>query len=191
MNNNCWYSLNIDFSNALRKDWVWQIPDLNRFFVQCVNPLILFNPEWLNYMKSIEVPINYVMLLYKSSNNNSSIAHVDLKSEKPLSYVHYAMNWIIEGQDSEMTWYNLPEESSNVNYNAAPNIPIQDWPISTLTEIDRANIINSFTLVRTDVPHNVVNKNSRLALSVRSAQSQLNWQDSVDHFRSKNLLIER
>ena len=190
MNNNCWYSLNIDFSNALRKDWVWEIPDLKKSSIQSTNSRMLFNPEWLNYMNSIEVPIHFVMLFYRSPKSYTEIAHVDVKTKKPLLYVPYAINWIIEGQDSEMKWYNFSEEQQNVKYTMA-NTPYLAWPISTLTEIDSANIQNSFTLVRTDIPHSVqVNEKSRWSISVRSL-SLLTWQDSVDHFRSKNLLIER
>jgi hypothetical protein len=195
MNNNCWYSLNIDFSNALKKDWVWEIPDFKNPSIQYTRPSRIFNFEWLNYMKSIGVPIHFVMLFYKSPTYNFPRAHidvsqVDVKTNKSLSYMTYAINWVIEGHDSEMKWYNLPKESSNVKYTSANN-PYIDWPISTLTEIDSANIQNLFTLVRTDIPHSVhVNNKSRWSISVRSS-SLFTWEDSVDHFRSKNLLIER
>jgi hypothetical protein len=195
MNNNCWYSLNIDFSNALRKDWVWEIPDLKKSSVQCVNTQ-MFNSDWLNYMKSIEVPIQYAMIFYRNSNfpNHPKTAHVDVKdvngNKNPISYVPCAMNWLIEGQDSEMKWYNLPEEHQNVKYTMA-NTPYLDWPIYKLNEIDKINIQNSFTLVRTDIPHSVhVNEKPRWSISTRSSSFDT-WDHAVNHFRSKNLLIER
>ena len=194
MNNYCWYSLNIDFSNALRKDWVWEIPDLKKTSVQCVNTQLfkMFNSEWLNYMKSIGVPIDYVMLFYRIPKVYSRMAHVDVSGNKNLiTYVPYAINWVIEGQDSEMKWYNLPEEHQNVKYTMA-NTPYLDWPVYKLNEIDTINSQNSFTLVRTDIPHSVhTNEKSRWSISVRSSSSLFTWEDSVDHFRSKNLLIER
>ena len=190
MNNNCWYSLNIDFSNALKKYWVLEIPDLKRSPIQSTHARTLFRDEWLYYMKSIGVPIRFVMLFYRSPKSYSEMAHVDVRTNKSLSYAPYAMNWIIEGQDSEMKWYNFPEEQQNIKYTMA-NTPYLSWPVSTLTEIDSANIQNSFTLVRTDIPHCVqVNEKSRWSISARSS-SLFTWEDSVDHFRSKNLLIER
>lgn len=190
MNNYCWYSLNIDFSNALRKDWVWKISDLKKSSVQCVNSS-MFNSEWLNYMKSIGVPIDYVMLFYRIPKVYSRIAHVDVNGNKnPITYVPYAINWVIEGQDSEMKWYNLPEEHQNVKYTMA-NTPYLDWPIYKLNEIDSANIQNSFTLVRTDIPHCVLtNEKPRWSISTRSLSLDT-WDNAVNHFRSKNLLIER
>ena len=192
MNNNCWYSLNIDFSNALRKDWVWKIPDLKKTSVQCVNTQ-MFNSDWLNYMKSIGVPIDQVMLFYRIPKFYSRIAHVDVKTNNDntsLSYVPYAINWVIEGQDSEMKWYNLPEEHQNVKYTMA-NTPYLDWPIYKLNEIDTINSQNSFTLVRTDIPHRVqMNEKPRWSISTRSSSFDT-WDHAVNHFRSKNLLIER
>jgi hypothetical protein len=189
MNNYCWYSLNIDVSNALRKDWVWEIPSLEKSSVQIVNTHI-FNADWLNYMTSIEFPITYVMLFYRSPKSYSRSAHVDIRTKNQLSYVSYAMNWVIEGQDSEMAWYNLPEQPSDIKYTMA-NTSYIDWPVSELEEIDTANIQNSFTLVRTDLPHNVtVNEKPRWGISARSSPLYT-WDNAVNHLRSKNLLIER
>jgi hypothetical protein len=195
MNNNCWYSLNIDFSNALRKDWVWKIPSLEKSSIQIVNTH-LFNTDWLNYMASIEFPIEYAMLFYRIPNLYSSTAHlatahVDVNgNNKSLKYVPYAINWVIEGQDSEMIWYNLPEKYQDIKYTMA-NTPYVDWLVTELDEIDKANIQNYFTLVRTDVPHRVqVNEKPRWAISVRSS-ALVTWNEVVNHFRSKNLLIER
>lgn len=190
MKNNCWYSLNIDFSNALRKDWEWNISSLEKEYIQCVNTE-MFNPDWLNYMASIGVPIEYAMLFYRKPITNSNAAHVDVNgNKKPITYVPCGINWIIEGQDSEMSWYNLPEQYPDIKYTMA-NTPYINWPVSELEEIDTANMQNSFTLVRTDVPHNVtVNEKPRWAISVRS-HVFTTWENAVNHFRSKNLLIER
>jgi hypothetical protein len=190
MNNNCWYSLNIDFSNALRKDWVWKIPDLKKSNIQSECEISrVFNTEWLNYMNSIGVPINHVVFFYRPSNGDQN-AHIDINGSNN-KLINYALNWIIEGQDSEMTWYNLPEKDPEIKYSMA-NAPYSDWPVSELGEkIDTANIQNYFTLVRTDIPHKIAtNEKSRWAISARSPTFNT-WSDAVNYFRSKNLLIER
>jgi hypothetical protein len=192
MNNNCWYSLDIDISNALRKDWEWNIPESSTLDVKTEN-IQIFNQDWLDYMRSIGIPVVRAMLFYRNSMSTQKNAHVDLSgpdSNGNISYVNYSMNWVLRGKASEMIWYNLPGENVNVKYSMA-NTPYIQWPVSTLEEIERVNIQNSLTLIRTDIPHSIqVQAEPRWCISARSA-SWFTWQQAVDHFRSKNLLIER
>ena len=188
MNNNCWYSLNIDFSNALRKDWEWKIPDLKKSYIRSESSR-MFNAEWLSYMNSIGVPINHAVLFYRTPNGDPPTAHIDINGNNHTP-IHYALNWIVKGKNSEMKWYNLPDTYPDTKYSMA-NAPYIDWPMSELEEIDKANIQSYFTLVRTDIPHKVTtHEESRWAISIRSSVLA-NWNDVVSHFRSKNLLIER
>jgi hypothetical protein len=193
MKHNCWYTLDIDISNALRKDWEWNIPESSTLDVKIENTRI-FNQDWLDYMQSIGIPVVRAMLFYRNSMCIQKNAHVDLRgpdSNGNISYINYAMNWVLGGKDSEMIWYNLPDKNIDVKYSMA-NTPYIQWPISTLEEIERVNIQNSLTLIRTDIPHSIqVQSEPRWCISARSDISGYSWQQAVDHFRSKNLLIER
>ena len=201
MNNNCWYSLNIDFSNALRKDWEWKVPDLKKSNIQFESSRI-FNTEWLSYMNSIGIPISHSLLFYRIPNGDPLRAHVDTYpkdysskdqidiNEKNYTLIPYALNWVFEGEDSEMKWYNLPDKFPDTKLSMT-NAQYIDYSVSDLEEIDNTNIQNYFTLVRTDVPHTVItHEKSRWAISIRSSVLY-NWNDVVNHFRSKNILIER
>jgi hypothetical protein len=193
MNNNCWYSLDIDISNALRKDWEWNIPDPNKFDIKIEN-IRIFNQDWLDYMQSIGIPVHRTVLFYRNSMFTQTNAHVDLAragSNGNITRITYAMNWVLGGKDSEMIWYKLSDENIDVKYTMA-NTPYAQWPISTLEEIERVNVKNSLTLIRTDVPHSVqVQIEPRWCISARSDIHGYTWQQAVEHFRSKNLLIER
>jgi hypothetical protein len=154
MNNNCWYKLNIDISHALRKDWTWEIPDLSKLNIM-IKGRQIFNQDWLEYMNSIDIPINYVMLFYRNSRLPMTNAHVDVIRWDGISLnsifcVPYALNWVLDGEDSKMIWYNLPQINPIIKHTVA-NTPYLDWPVETLTEIDQCEIKNSLTLVRTDI----------------------------------------
>ena len=193
MNNNFWYQLNIDISNALRPDWVWDVSVLghSNMNIQSVRASSICNPEWLAYMKSLGLPIRHVMLFYRNTQDSSgNTAHIDLINTDDTSCVEWAINWVIGGQDSKMVWYELPTTHFEIKRTMA-NTPYVSWNISELKEIEHHEIKNVPTVVKTAIPHSVkIGADPRWCISVRSSLDYT-WEELIVHLKSQNLLIER
>lgn len=196
MNNNCWYELKIDTSNALRKDWAWDVSELvNNMNVKVVDHSI-FNIEWLDYMESIGIPIYRAVLFYRyPSDNTRHYAHIDI-NKTVTGTVPWAINWVIGGENSKMVWYNFPKDyydlsKDNCVERTMANTPYVSWKINDLTEIEQREIKNVSTLVRTDIPHSItMGEVPRWCISIKRSLSYT-WEELIVHLRSKNLLIER
>jgi len=196
MNNNCWYELKIDTSNALKKDWIWDVSELNNSMnIQVVDSSI-FNTEWLDYMESIEIPIYRAVLFYRyPSDSVKTYAHIDI-NKTITGTVPWAINWVIEGDDSKMVWYNFPKDHYDLSKSdcierTMANTPYVSWKINDLTEIEQREIKNVSTLVRTDIPHSItMGKVPRWCISIKRSLPYT-WEELIIHLKSKNLLIER
>ena len=187
---NSWYHLNIEqqplksdwvyptvFSDTLRKIWMYQ-------------PTEVFTQEWINLLSTYRLyPLN-VLLFYCASFWSPTQAHIDHdKSPAPI----FALNWVVNGEHSEMIWYNMPDREGEVQNYLIPNSDnYLAWNHSTLTECDRCEILEQPTIVRIDLPHRVFAKeNPRWAFSVRFDINLNNWDDVVQHMRTNDILIER
>jgi hypothetical protein len=150
----------------------------------------MFNQDWLDYMKSLDMEVVKVLLFYRKAHFTHPEAHIDLDET---AQSRYGINWVLGADDSEMVWYNLPNNISDYPVKTAPvgNYGYIPFPYNELTEIDRRCIGHTPTLVRVDIPHNiVVNTNPRWAISIRfNADSELaSWSDTVDYY--KRFLVE-
>ena len=197
--NNCWYHLTIDTSNAFKSDWEFTCGNNNpnKVDFKIIDATSVFTSEWLEYMKSINFPVDFVSLFYKPSLYPYSYkAHVDLRDDHaPMSY---ALNWVIGGEDSEMIWYNLPDKDSLpdneslIHHIPETGAPAKKYKTDTLTEIDRCKIKYNITLVRVDVPHSISSSlQSRKCISARDGSNYKSWHEVVEHLHSLNLLIDR
>ena len=161
----------------------------------------IFNTEWLNYMDSINLPVSRTMLFYRIpiANDLPSLgAHIDINRDSLTECVPWAINWVIEGDNSKMTWYKLPNDDK-AGYQikrTMSNTPFVEWSVNDLIKIDQHEIKNCLTLVKTDVPHSItMGTGPRWCISVRSTLNDstmsYTWEELIDHLRSLNLLIER
>lgn len=190
-----WHALNINISNAVRKDfnfdealakthahktgqWLWSFhkPDL----------LTIFNEEWLAYMKSLDLEVFSTLMFYRSPLFVGE-PHIDLPT-------NFAINWVLDDQDSsEMVWYKLPSEVDYANDSrTAPTGGYVYLPLdlNTLVETDRRTISMIPTLIRTDIPHSIYMQSSpRWALSVRvdigkRVGGSISWDEALAFFNS-------
>jgi hypothetical protein len=191
MNNHCWYSLNIDITNALNPEWKWPAYNPNKHFTWIYSAKEMFNPAWLEKTKALGLDITTGLLFYKNNSIESTIAHVDNYKADPTKYAEFGLNWVIGGKGSKMIWYELPKEEPTIKWTTA-NTPYIEWPTSELTAIEECEIGNELTLVKTGIPHNIYNvTESRWCITARLAFPHPSWEYITAELRSKNLLIER
>ncbi len=192
MNKN-WYVLDIDILNAINKNFNFEEPKYITKTKHGVwgfdgdNLTELFDKEWLDYMKSIELEVLAVLIFYRLPHANTNEAHIDLVYGKE-NFPSIAINWTInDNDDSSMIWYKKPDNTVDAPIKVIlpePGHKYSSWEISELTEIDRHTIGNRPTVVRIDIPHTVEMKNNpRWAISIRcKTKSNISdWDDIVDY----------
>lgn len=197
MNNNCWYKLQLEnTTTAIRKDWVFPTPPDADYGVWNLSADSIFSDQWLQYLKTLGLPLDRVMLFYRGAGFDRKIAHIDVlpSTGETVKYIAGALNFVLKGNGSNMVWYDIPKVSTKIRF-ILPNTPFLAWSVSELEEIDRVHIGEELMLVKTSAPHNIEMGNEpRWCISVRSTDNingDTSWEQLVDHFRSLNLLIER
>jgi hypothetical protein len=189
--NHCWHHLNIDITDALANDWKFPKATSRRHMLGYMPGLVL-NKEWINMMlDQYELDIYYVWLFY-SGSHFSADAHVDIDS-RTLERNIFAMNWVINCNDSKMLWYDKSDEIKELKITKESQSGYEAWDYRTLEQIDSGVISDKLTLVRVDTPHRTVSTiHKRWCISVRAKNSNLKtWDSVVEHFKSKNSLIAR
>jgi hypothetical protein len=194
-NNFCYYRLKIDSSNLLNPKWKLPSPK-GLYGIWSPRAEEVFSTTWLDFMKSIGIPIYNAMIFYRGPGASTKEAHVDISKTDPLVLTNYGINWCLGGTDSSMSWYETPNDGKirdeDVIWTAAKT-PYIKWQYEEVNEIERANIGRELTLVKTGIPHAVhMGKEPRWCISARSSSlDNLVWEEITELLRSKNLLVER
>ncbi len=198
---NNWHILNIDISNALRSDFKIEDFLIGAEFVKknhCGvwgyngNELTkMFTIEWLTYMKSMDLEVVSVLVFYRDAHLAYPEGHIDYIFGQEHPYV--AINWVLGNDDSEMIWYKTPADVTDKprkNTESNQGHEYVAWPLTELVEVERHRIGNIPTIVRVDVPHNIIVYDSaRWSVSVRCRSQQLektnmyDWNAIVDKMR--------
>lgn len=181
-NHHCWYQLNLDTTNSIRNDFKLNFSKKAIHYFD--NPTKIFNQHWLDYMKNNYLEVDAIMMFYKPPRLIGKTAHDDGK------ITTFGINWLLCGVDSEMIWFDFPKTSTKLQFTEA-DTPYYLWPVTELTEIDRCGDNSKPILVRVDNPHTInVGIQPRISISVRT-KIDYSWENIVEYFRSRNLLIER
>jgi hypothetical protein len=195
-----WHVVDIDVSTAIRSDFDFDriLQERNqtnsnpghnwRFAPNNSDGQLsdFFNQSWLNYMKDIGFEICDLQLFYKTVNFRWHRAHIDM-AYNPQAQLGIALNWCLDPDDAEMVWYKLPDETveDNSTKRTEADTKFYDWDICDLTEITRRVIGSRCTVVRVDIPHNIMMyKYSRWSISARTTQRFATWHDVVDKVQS-------
>lgn len=188
----CWHHLNLDTTNAIRKDWKFPDPQYNVYGVWFLWAWDVFEPKWLQAATKLGLEFSSLMLFYRGPYMSTRGAHIDIVETDPLEIGTYAVNWIIGGRGSEMVWYNLPSGELPISYTSAKTAYTY-WPTETLTEIDRCAIATQPTLVKIGMPHSIeMGPEERWCISARPRlKTKMEWGELLDHLRKLNLLVER
>jgi hypothetical protein len=186
--NKCWYNLRISIEYALREDWSFPKPyssDANLWINPAQN---IFSETWLKSMHYRGLPISKGMIFYKPPMTIDQIAHIDLGPSG--EFLHCGINWVYGGSDSQMIWYNTPDNFSVYNSkDTDANTKYASWPVTELTEIDKYTLTEEPTLVNVGVPHNIkMGVEPRWCISARIDLPLNSWEEFVEHLRSKQLI---
>lgn len=195
MNDKCYFELDIDVSDALKSDWKTYCTTFDitgKYGIWQPSSEQIFKKSWLDYMRSIGLPIYNAMIFYRGPYAHTADAHIDI-SDIPFRIHNFGINWCVGGKNSEMVWYELPENPEEKIAYTRANTPYVAWPKKTLKEIERYHIGEKVTLVKTGLPHAIVmDQEPRWCFSARSAiPNDLPWDKVTDLLRSKKLLVER
>ena len=200
--NHCWYNLNVDTRNFLRKDWCW--PDNPKEFRvgQEGKPEKILTHEAIQYLDNIGLNIADIMMFSRPPQYRDISAHIDIRGTGDGTKiirningeytVKFALNFTISGKGSLMRWYENPPGLNTIFYTTA-GTPFVSRLIDNLTLIDECEIGSMLTLTRVDQLHAIVVADEpRISISLRTGNNAaVTWEDAVNYMRSKNLLIER
>jgi len=182
-----WHHLNINTDHAISQkghEYFGNIVKNNSMNIAQTRDIELFNPDWLQQLcECTQNEVSSIMVFYRPSYHQYPTAHIDLntnyiKETGQVSATCAAVNMIYNGanDDSEMIWYQCPAYTQDdVQWTMAQTAYL-DFDPKTLTEVSRCCIGNNVTLVRTDLPHNIImGQTPRLSISIRF--KWLGWQD--------------
>jgi len=171
---------NLNFKFPILKDG-FKFPMDNRYHYAW-EPEKFISQEAINFFENINVML-ITCRVFKILPGGRSRIHIDgVNSRKHNS----AINWIFGSTSSAMHWYattNTGHMSINTEGNTIEKL--QKWDLTQVEEIEKASFLGP-TLVRTDVPHDVTNfdtKNVRWCVSIRTQKSLLTWEESVEFFK--------
>ena len=184
-----WRVLDIDVSDAIRSDFNF---DQLLADTQLKNPspvhmwsyLLdnvgqLYSQDWLDYMKNIGLPVLGTLIFWRQANYQHPTIHID-NPDKTGGKLGLSINWCIGPDSAEMVWYETPSYSGNFGKTNTGSL-YQDWPTEDGVEIARRCIGPTPTLVRVDIPHNVImNNQPRLLISCRINFRTDTWGQAVE-----------
>jgi hypothetical protein len=190
-----WHVLDINISNAVREDFDFQgLYDKSEYngkpggVWNFMNNTIdqLLSQQWIDYMRSIGLPVKSTMVFYREPYYIHPAAHVDVFWGGKIAIG--AINWVLDpSDDSEMIWYDVPIDSGQSLLTPAQTKYL-NWDLDIVKNhvLDRRCIATHPTLVNVGIPHNIIVKSrSRWAVSVRLELDVVHsWQEMVDYFSS-------
>jgi len=188
-----WHRLNIDVANAISESghatiaqWIKQLPahipgGYWRIYHDEGVPEF-FNQTFLKDMEDRGLPVAMSVSFYRRSGYCHPTAHIDgSMTKKPI----YGLNWVYTpNDDSDMVWYESPDynvPTTTTEYGTAQ----VDIDTTNLAEVGRVCVGNQLTLVRVDIPHNIiVRQNPRFVVSLRCRFDDFeSWDQAVEYFK--------
>lgn len=194
--NKPWHTLNIDVSNAVRTDVDFKKmfneseyaqTNIGMWFVQNEELEKFFTKDWLLYMAGLGLDPGTCLIFYRQPHYIHPEVHVDIHKVSGQPTV-FALNWVLDPEDdSEMIWYDFPEDHNKFQTTPA-GTPYISWPNEVFTNKEPITkcLGNNMTLVNTGLPHNVRVKNKeRIAFSIRFPKTDnlTDWESVVEFFK--------
>jgi hypothetical protein len=182
-----YYRLNLPFDNPLKPGFTFPSienikPPWQTFIIPSASSL---SKELYNWFKLIKSVPNQPHLFYGFPNEQCLI-HMDGIAHPETA----AINWVysLDNSKSEMIWYDALEEG-NIEVIEKTSREHIYWNKSQVKEIERYSI-RSPTLVRTDIPHNVINNSDtpRWCVSIRFRPLK-SW-DSIVEMLQDYIILE-
>jgi hypothetical protein len=176
------YNLNFKFP-ILKTGFEFPKPKTQVWDIFILKPKEFASTQAIAFFHNLGLTL-YNCHIFRGAPGKACGIHVDGHTLRKESQSVWAINWILEAEESSMHWYNpIGEGNKMINH---AGTPYQRWNLDQVEEIERASFSGP-TLVRTDIPHRVVNydvKNPRWCISIRSTKTLINsWEDSVNFFK--------
>lgn len=147
-----------------------------------------FSADFLEKMKNLGFPVDMITCFYRKSRYCHPTAHIDGSLTRK---VVFGLNWVLTPgkDDSEMVWYEMPKKQIPVTTTEYGTAQV-DIDTSDLAETGRRCIGRRLTLVRVNIPHNIiVREQERFVISLRCNLDRVqSWEDAVESF--KHMIIE-
>lgn len=176
-----YYNLKLDFP-ILKEGFEFPKPKTFFWDIFILNPEEFASQEALDFFKGLGLEL-YNCHLFRGAPGAACGIHVDGHSSIKESQPIWAINWILGSASSTMYWYKPVQNGSETQTHVGT--AYQRWRLDQVTEVERASF-NGPTLVRTDIPHRVVNhdiRNPRWCISIRSTRDFEYWDDAVNFFK--------
>ena len=176
-----YYNLNFKFP-ILKDGFEFPKPKTYVWDIFILKPEEFATEEAITFFHSIGLEL-YNCHIFRGAPGMSCGIHVDGHTSITETQPIWAINWIIGSTASSMYWYNPIHEGKEIKTHVGT--AYQRWHISQVKEIEQATFLGP-TLVRTDIPHRVVNhdtKNPRWCISIRATKTFNSWEDSVNFFK--------
>jgi hypothetical protein len=203
--NKPWHELKVDLTNAMNPHF-----DAEKFRIDTgkgsdpvamwslkgKEMLQLLNEEWLDYLSSIGIPVDSLLIFYRDPHLVYPSAHVDILWHTDSPNI-FALNWVFSpNDDSVMTWYDVPYETG-ISELTPVNTKYVYWNLEDIQdkEFARHTIGDKLTIVRTGIAHNVItNDQPRWVISLRSKvignPNYHDWNSAVDYFNTTLKLVK-
>jgi len=180
--NDYFTKLRFPFDNILKKDVV-----LDDYFdrhdtwgLKFINIDDMINHEVKDFFSSIDLPLRTIYFMYGPANE-SLIIHVDGYIDENGSYqgMLCGLNFIFGSTSHVMRWYSSKSYGeTSVN---KEGLKRTKWNVADCV-LEKETTLVTPTLVRTDVPHNVINLSDqkRFCVSLRFSNQSLTYEDVKD-----------
>lgn len=201
-----WYNTNINFAGALTPAGDELIESLidqvtkeytmvveRRFFDD--TPQIIYQ-EWIDNFNDVTgLDLYQAVVFARSPNLTVPGVHIDDNRDRKRPVA--AVNWVYGIDDSDMVWYKMDGQALVQSYeHGVIHSAFNKDEMSTFEEVERKTIgnTNMLTLVRVDVPHDIVphdgnsRQNARIGFTMRFRNEFDSWDDVVSQLQSKGVI---
>ena len=175
------YNLNFNFP-ILKDGFEFPKPKTYLWDIFVLKPEDFASQKAIEFFKSINLRL-HLCHIFRGAPGMASGIHVDGHSSNTDSQPIWAINWILGSESSSMFWYNPIHEGIESMTHAGT--AYHRWNLDQVEEIEKASFRGP-TLVRTDIPHRVVNhdiRNPRWCISIRATKIFKSWEESVNFFK--------
>lgn len=187
-----WYELDVSVQDAFNNSGIKKIKQIkdemanshtfiNTWAFKDLN--LLFSNKFIKNVSLLSFPVESCIIFYRKKNYTHPTAHIDAIDENNI--VSFGLNWVLGYDDSEMVWHYIKDNDFKIKTTSS-NTGFIEFNNTSIKEKEKHIIGNKLTLVRTDIPHNiVVNSHDRLSISLRTNKKYrtLPWVNIVESYK--------
>ncbi len=179
--------------DAIHPDFKLPTQDFDETGLAIYWGIVPMNLGWCDYIyKTFNLEFEQSFLFCRKAGQIDDIAHVDTHATKHIDLDSIVINWCIGGKGSNLIWYQRPTQDPDVSehidaHGNGTNTIYRGWPVNTLQEIDRCEILRIPTLTRVTVPHSVITGSQpRYCFSIRfKSWGHNSWEETVQDFQQR------